>query len=1159
MKKLFLLFLLATNLSFGQDFITKWTFNSGSSVIKFNALTTADPVNYTYTLSSGGSGSGSFTKSTAGAVTLAILIPAGTTVTLSLEPTNLRRFYLNNVFPGFLREVSQWGTAPWTSMATAFYGCSNLQVTATDIPNLSNVTDMSSMFQDAYVFNTNISSWNTSNVTNMSDMFHNAKIFNQNIGSWNTANVTNMSGMFYQASAFNKNIGNWNTANVTNMSNMFKLATVFNQDIGLWNTANVTNMSGMFYQASAFNKNIGNWNTVNVTNMSNMFNLAPFFNQNIGAWNTANVTNMSGMFYQASKFNQFIGNWNTSNVTNMSDMFRVASFFNADIGSWNTANVTKMSGMFYQASKFNQFIGNWNTSNVTDMFQMFGQASKFNQDIGNWSTANVTTMSQMFFGAVDFNQNIGSWNTSNVSNMSSMFSGAVDFNQNIGTWNTSNVTNMENMFGSAHAFNQDIGSWNTANVTRMSNMFGNATSFNQDIGSWNTSNVKYLDFMFVSATSFNKDIGSWNTASVINMADMFRYATAFNQDIGSWNTANVLRMDDMFNGAIVFNQNIGNWNTVNVYNMLAMFKSATAFNQDIGSWNTANVIRMDDMFNGATSFNQDIGNWNVQNVSDMSFIFNNANAFDQSLHWNLAATVNLSNMFDNSGLSCESYTDILFHWANLPSVPQVIVLGAENIQFGANGQAARDLLVNDHGWTITDAGTSGAYCSNCTIPVIASTIAASRCDAGTLILEATPSAGTINWYAAATGGSSLYTGSSFTTPSVATTTTYYAEAANGFCVNSTRIPVIATIGVCTQIREIQCGTTVTNENELVWATQFAGATAYRFEFTDPNNNVIVLENNTRNFKFSQFVYINNTTYSVRVAAKVNEVFSAYGQDCDVRFENLSKIQSSQCGATITYQNTQISASAVPGATAYRFEITDPNNNISYVENVNRSFAFSQFSFVNNTTYSVRVSPKTDAFYAPFSDACLVRIEQAVKIQTSQCGTQIPTSTTTVWSGNVLGATGYRFELTDQSSNVTILDNPTRSFKFNQFTYIPGEGYSVRVSAKTGSYYALYGAACNLIAPATGPRPEEIVELKNISEPTFDFEAFPNPSNGDFMISSSEAGTYKILNELGQLIRTVEIAEANNHQVKVENMPNGAYFVTGTSNGNVVTKKVIVVR
>ena len=71
--------------------------------------------------------------------------------------------------------------------------------------------------------------------------------------------------------------------------------------------------------------------------------------------------------------------------------------------------------------------------------------------------------------------------------------------------------------------------------------------------------------------------------------------------------------------------------------------------------------------------------------------------------------------------------------------------------------------------------------------------------------------------------------------------------------------------------------------------------------------------------------------------------------------------------------------------------------------------------------------------------------------------------------------------------------------------------------------------------------------------------FPNPSNGDFTISSSEVGTFNIINELGQVVRTVEITEVNGNQVKVEDMPNGAYFVTGTLNGEIVTKKVIVVR
>jgi hypothetical protein len=56
---------------------------------------------------------------------------------------------------------------------------------------------------------------------------------------------------------------------------------------------------------------------------------------------------------------------------------------------------------------------------------------------------------------------------------------------------------------------------------------------------------------------------------------------------------------------------------------------------------------------------------------------------------------------------------------------------------------------------------------------ITSTTPASRCDAGTLTLGATAATGTINWYAIPSGGASLGTGTSFVTPSLTATTTYY--------------------------------------------------------------------------------------------------------------------------------------------------------------------------------------------------------------------------------------------------------------------------------------------------------------------------------------------------------------------------------------------------
>ena len=65
-------------------------------------------------------------------------------------------------------------------------------------------------------------------------------------------------------------------------------------------------------------------------------------------------------------------------------------------------------------------------------------------------------------------------------------------------------------------------------------------------------------------------------------------------------------------------------------------------------------------------------------------------------------------------------------------------------------------------------------------PQITATTPAGRCGTGTVSLAATANAGSsINWFAAATGGSVIGTGTNFTTPSLAASTTYYAQAYTG--------------------------------------------------------------------------------------------------------------------------------------------------------------------------------------------------------------------------------------------------------------------------------------------------------------------------------------------------------------------------------------------
>ncbi len=99
--------------------------------------------------------------------------------------------------------------------------------------------------------------------------------------------------------------------------------------------------------------------------------------------------------------------------------------------------------------------------------------------------------------------------------------------------------------------------------------------------------------------------------------------------------------------------------------------------------------------------------------------------------------------------------------------------------------------------TQTASGCMGSNSAPITVtagPTITGTTPGSRCDSGTVALSAAASSGTINWYDVATGGTLLGSGTNFTTPGIAATTTYYVEASDLGCTTPARTAVVATIG-----------------------------------------------------------------------------------------------------------------------------------------------------------------------------------------------------------------------------------------------------------------------------------------------------------------------------------------------------------------------------
>jgi len=106
-----------------------------------------------------------------------------------------------------LLEVQQWGPLRLGNSGGYFYGAVLLQITATDNLDFTGTTDLSFAFANCSTLTTipNLENWDLSNVTNMQSLFQNAVSFNQDLSAWNISNVTNMTDMLSSVTLSNEN------------------------------------------------------------------------------------------------------------------------------------------------------------------------------------------------------------------------------------------------------------------------------------------------------------------------------------------------------------------------------------------------------------------------------------------------------------------------------------------------------------------------------------------------------------------------------------------------------------------------------------------------------------------------------------------------------------------------------------------------------------------------------------------------------------------------------------------------------------------------------------------------------------------------------------------------------------------------------------------
>jgi surface protein len=534
---------------------------------------------------------------------------------------------------GFNGDIGNWDVSGVTNMSLMFKNASSFDQDLNGW-TVDNVNDMSSMFQNANSFNGNLATWNVSTVTDMSGMFFGATSFEgSGLTTWNlsTQPIT-MNSMFQDATIFNEDISGWVVDSVTDMTNMFKNTTTFNQNLGGWNITNTEGaMSGMMDKALGmtvdnYNKTLNGW----ISYSSDSFTargLIYSFDAIPARTNFATSQDVGDLyirsFWQIHENDLFDATYNGTAIKDKPYYIRIAEHGLQDSSSATSFSIdfkdVKFSDEFYNEPTdvsiniystllgsgtgdiFSGFLKSYDLRidplrdplSLTYVFP-FKQEKSYTLNLP-LSGASGEVIVDWGYGVDEIPERVPAGTFTQEFAHTYNFSDAVFPVTVTVTVDGSGITQLNQMFNTQNTCAQYL--------TRC-NSFG-------DIGLTDLGNA------FRECTILT-DVPSILPVGVTNMAYMFYEDSSFNGDIGSWIVSDVTDMQYMFENATSFNGNLGNWDVSGVANMNSMFVNATSFEgTTLQNWKVSSTTTdMINMFNGASKFNTNLGSWNISGASD---------------------------------------------------------------------------------------------------------------------------------------------------------------------------------------------------------------------------------------------------------------------------------------------------------------------------------------------------------------------------------------------------------------------------------------------------------------------------------------------------------------------------------------------------------------
>ncbi|MFN5417029.1 MAG: T9SS type A sorting domain-containing protein [Flavobacteriia bacterium] len=347
---------------------------------------------------------------------------------------------------------------------------------------------------------------------------------------------------------------------------------------------------------------------------------------------------------------------------------------------------------------------------------------------------------------------------------------------------------------------------------------------------------------------------------------------------------------------------------------------------------------------------------------------------------------------------------------------------------------------------------------------------------------ATATNGTIQWTHDGTG---IFDETYFPINNDETTTpTYYTEA-DDFGQTVTLTMTVTGLGACSAstatanftinvdgrpaLWTYQCGTTLADINDYVYAYAYPGATQYRFRINDGTNSY-TFDTPASVFYFPQFgTQEYGTTYTCDVACFVGGSWTAFGPTCSITTPILpvTQIQSSQCGTVLSSVSTPIYADLVIGASQYRFRVFD-GVTTHIIDNNSRLFLLTQLpTYTYGTTYTIDVSVDYGGFQ-PYGSTCTITTPAAsgTQIEPAFCGSTVADITDLIFAEEVVGATIYRFRVSNGLGTQTI-DAPSRVFRLSNLSNVEyGAANTVDVDVLVDGSWIGYGPSCIINTPGS---------------------------------------------------------------------------------------------